>query len=246
MMRFVQWFWPPPPPNNTVITPTKPANPFGWLLIPLGLAVAYVVVPLAGGLALGLTTLRLMWFVSLGWMLWAALLRLAHPSWGSWARALGLTCDLAPKPFLRATCGLILAQSLTLGVLALGQRLLLPSQPPPTQLWEQLNQLPVWEVYLMVAVATPLQEELAFRGWLYHLGSRLLASPVGGGIVSVAVFTLLHSQYRNHAYALLFVLSLGILLTVWRHRYGTLWPGVVAHAFNNSLAFVAYKLATSS
>lgn len=83
---------------------------------------------------------------------------------------------------------------------------------------------------LMGSVLTPIGEEFFFRGVL--TSGLLRYSPWIGIGVSAAVFALAHGI--NPVLPVAFIVGLvnGILF----HRTGSVWPGVVVHAFNNASA----------
>lgn len=109
---------------------------------------------------------------------------------------------------------------------------------------------PVWlEIYrtgplaLLVvafAVAAPIFEESFFRGFLHH---SLVPTRFGvpGTIALVAVlFTLAHGA--EDVVSVLDVLTSAVLLGVLRHKFGSIVPGIAAHAFGNLQAIVTAAL----
>lgn len=85
----------------------------------------------------------------------------------------------------------------------------------------------VWAVVLIV-IAPPLTEELAFRGLIYgglrdHLrgNEALLISAIAFGLIHLSIPSLV-----THV-------PLGLYLGWLRQRTGSLWPGVFAHACHN-------------
>ncbi|MGO2035282.1 MAG: lysostaphin resistance A-like protein [Brevibacterium sp.] len=88
------------------------------------------------------------------------------------------------------------------------------------------------------AILTPIGEEFFFRGVL--TSGLLRFGPWVGIIVSAAVFALAHGI--NPVLPVAFIV--GIINGILFHRTGSVWPGVVVHAFNNaSAAFVPLALA---
>lgn len=92
-------------------------------------------------------------------------------------------------------------------------------------------------VFVVVAVATPLWEELLFRGALLPGLARRFNPPVAVAL-SAAVFAAVHVQPLVLAYG--FVLGLGLGWVRWFHR--NLWAAVIAHAVNNALALTVVLL----
>jgi membrane protease YdiL (CAAX protease family) len=88
--------------------------------------------------------------------------------------------------------------------------------------------------FLLVVVAAPVSEELVFRGVLL----RGFAGRYGdrtGILLSATFFALMHL----YAIKLLSTFLLGVLLAWLTLRLGSIWPGVMAHAMNNPLAYLA-------
>lgn len=86
---------------------------------------------------------------------------------------------------------------------------------------------------LLVAVGTPLVEELYFRG----LAQRAFVRRFGTGIglvLSATFFAFAHLQPAQFPALLAF----GAVLAVLAHRSGRLGPGIVAHATFNALTVV--------
>ena len=96
---------------------------------------------------------------------------------------------------------------------------------------------------LLLAVIPAICEEVAFRGYiLTGLGSgRSTASAV---LVSAFLFGLMHaliSLFQQFFNATL----LGIVLGLLAVRSGSLWPGIVLHVLNNSLAILLGEVMTN-
>lgn len=89
---------------------------------------------------------------------------------------------------------------------------------------------------LLIAVAPPLEEELGFRGLIYGTmrKSFTLAETF---LISSFAFALLHFSVP----ALLTHLPLGLYFCWLRHRSGSLWPPIVAHACHNLGVIIAER-----
>ncbi len=87
----------------------------------------------------------------------------------------------------------------------------------------------------MIAGVAPITEELFFRGFVFA-GLRSRWSLWPAAIVSGLVFGLVHAPTGITAVIPLAVL--GIALCWLYDRTGSLWPPVIAHVINNSLALV--------
>jgi membrane protease YdiL (CAAX protease family) len=89
-----------------------------------------------------------------------------------------------------------------------------------------------WSIALVVIVP-PLVEELAFRGVIYG-GLRTSLSVGESLIVSSFAFAMIHMSIPT----MLTHFPLGLYFGWLRHRSGSLWPGMLAHACHNAV-FVA-------
>jgi hypothetical protein len=88
---------------------------------------------------------------------------------------------------------------------------------------------------LLIVVAAPLSEEIFFRGFLFAgLRRRIPLWPAAA--VSAGVWGLLHLSGGNLGVALQLTIF-GLLLAWLYEQTGSLWPPIVAHGFNNALAF---------
>jgi membrane protease YdiL (CAAX protease family) len=85
-------------------------------------------------------------------------------------------------------------------------------------------------------VLTPIGEELLFRGVVTT--GLLRYGPVIATVGSAVIFALLHGINVVLPAALV----VGIITAELRRRSDSVWPGVVVHAFNNSITVIAYAL----
>ena len=86
---------------------------------------------------------------------------------------------------------------------------------------------------VLIAVLAPISEELFFRGFVFSgLRSRMSLWPAA--VISGLVFGLVHAPTGITTVVPLAVL--GAVLAWLYDRTGSLWPPVIAHAFNNALA----------
>lgn len=84
--------------------------------------------------------------------------------------------------------------------------------------------------FLIVAVLTPLWEEVLFRGaFLSGLSRR--CSPFVAVVLSAALFAACHLVLLTFAY----LFALGIALALVRRFHQNLWAPVLLHAVNNAL-----------
>ncbi|MBL9122652.1 MAG: CPBP family intramembrane metalloprotease, partial [Planctomycetaceae bacterium] len=98
-----------------------------------------------------------------------------------------------------------------------------------------------WQILLVAAVGAPIVEEIMFRGVLYRSlrdstrSRRVLTSIILSMGVSGFIFAVIHPQ------GWLGIPVLGALATgfaIAREWGGTIWPSVIAHAFNNGMVTV--------
>jgi sodium transport system permease protein len=91
--------------------------------------------------------------------------------------------------------------------------------------------LPVWQMYVLMALLPAICEEFAFRGLLLH-GVRNRFHPVVRCLLVGIVFGIFHyALFRLAPTALL-----GVILTAIAMMTGSILPGVLFHAANNSFA----------
>jgi sodium transport system permease protein len=109
--------------------------------------------------------------------------------------------------------------------------------PTPTALLRDLGQqvvstpLPAWQMYALMAILPAICEEFAFRGVLLH-GLQRRFNPVVRCLLVGAIFGVFHyTLFRIAPTALL-----GVILTAIALMTGSILPGLVFHAANNSLA----------
>lgn len=87
----------------------------------------------------------------------------------------------------------------------------------------------------LIVVAAPLSEEIFFRGFMFA-GLRRAIPLWPAAAISAAFWGLLHLSGGNIGVAI--QLTIFGLLLAWLYDHtGSLWPPIVAHAFNNALAF---------
>jgi sodium transport system permease protein len=135
----------------------------------------------------------------------------------------------------------------SLALIPLGQlaatglsHLLGPLLPPPVKALEEmvafldLGNTPAWQIYLLIGILPGICEEIAFRGvLLYALHRRF--GPWALAAVVAAVFGLFHLTF----YRVAPTAYLGFFLGLVTLATGSLWPAVLIHIGNNSLAVYA-------
>ncbi len=90
-------------------------------------------------------------------------------------------------------------------------------------------------VFVLVVGLVPMTEEWLFRGLVFDSLRRYL-SPRWTILLQAVLFAVLHPL---GFYTVLY-LAIGLLLGWFRHHFRSLWPGIWAHQFQNSLAFISF------
>ncbi|MFJ5223648.1 lysostaphin resistance A-like protein [Streptomyces sp. NPDC088400] len=90
--------------------------------------------------------------------------------------------------------------------------------------------------FLFGAIATPIGEELAFRGVLANALGRY--GPWVGVLASSAIFAVAHGV--NVILPIAFVV--GVTAALLLRKTGSVWPGVCVHAVNNGISVLAPAL----
>ena len=88
-------------------------------------------------------------------------------------------------------------------------------------------------VFIFMAVATPIIEEIIFRGLIHGRMRRVLPAPAAV-VMSSVCFGLCHGEFYRVVYATL----LGVVLAVFCEKYDSILPGIVIHMAFNSMSFV--------
>jgi len=109
--------------------------------------------------------------------------------------------------------------------------------PTPDELLREFSKqmtsasLPIWQMYLLMAFLPAICEEFAFRGLLLH-GLRNRFHPVVRCLLVGIVFGIFHYTLFRIAPAAL----LGVIITAIAMMTGSVLPGMLFHAANNSFA----------
>ncbi|MFN2612183.1 MAG: type II CAAX prenyl endopeptidase Rce1 family protein [Solirubrobacterales bacterium] len=85
----------------------------------------------------------------------------------------------------------------------------------------------------LICVVAPIAEETFFRGFFFA-GLRRHLSRLPAALISGLVFGAVHAPTGPTAAIPLAILGTGLALLY--ERTGSIWPGIIAHALNNSLA----------
>ncbi len=128
-----------------------------------------------------------------------------------------------------------LAAFVLVGIIATLQELLLPRSSSYIEVWNQIlaefHQVPLIVAVFLVAILPGVCEELLFRGFLLR-GIRQRYSDTTAVVVVGVLFGVFHLD----PYRFLPVTLLGILFGYMVVKTGSLVPGMIAHAINNSIS----------
>ncbi len=109
--------------------------------------------------------------------------------------------------------------------------------PVPTELLESFGEsllpedIPLWQLVVLLSVLPGITEELTFRGVLLH-GLRRRFGPVALALVVGLIFGFFHFQiFRIPSTA-----AIGVMLTAVTLMTGSIFPAIVWHTLNNALA----------
>ena len=83
-------------------------------------------------------------------------------------------------------------------------------------------------IMIFYVVIPPIFEELAFRGFLFNQ-MRQFASPKVTILATGFIFALIHFSLVS----IIWIFPFGIVLGYLRHRYNTLWLGMIVHFIHN-------------
>ncbi|HLH21998.1 MAG TPA: type II CAAX endopeptidase family protein [Chloroflexota bacterium] len=116
-------------------------------------------------------------------------------------------------------------------------------QQTQLQSLQWLREVPLWLfalVALTAAVLAPVAEEIYFRGYVFRAYYEQKGPPQAY-LFSAALFALVHLNLP----AFLPIFAVGLFLAYVYRRTGSILPGMLAHAFNNTLAFAFLYFAAS-
>lgn len=152
---------------------------------------------------------------------------------GSWREVLG---RLGIRRFHRRAIGQIPLAYLAY-VAALGLYALLVGAPEQQDIARELGLdagvLTASASVILIAIVAPISEELFFRGMFFG-GLRGRMSFLPAALISAAVFGSLHLPTGSST--VLPLILFGFVLAWVYERSGSLWPAIILHVINNSLA----------
>jgi membrane protease YdiL (CAAX protease family) len=89
---------------------------------------------------------------------------------------------------------------------------------------------------LLIVIAAPISEEVCFRGMLYG-GLRERLPPLGAALIAGLIFGGLHALTGVTAVPPL--IFFGFVLALLYEKTGSIWPCILLHMLNNSVALLA-------
>ena len=89
---------------------------------------------------------------------------------------------------------------------------------------------------LLIIGVAPLTEELFFRGFMFG-GLRRNMHWIGAAVISSVVWGVFHFTGPSSWGVVIQLAIFGVVLGWLYEKTGSIWPGIVIHAFNNALAF---------
>ncbi|MBX2861296.1 MAG: CPBP family intramembrane metalloprotease [Vampirovibrio sp.] len=134
------------------------------------------------------------------------------------------------KDFLLGMAGVVVIVGLGMLLQSVADVAGLPTKPP-------YEDLPVDSLRVLAILAigvAPMMEEVVFRGLIQTTLYRYF-TPWKAICLTAVIFACCHFSYGNLLVAQVYVLMMGILLGILRHRSGSVYPGVLAHTLNNTL-----------
>lgn len=91
-----------------------------------------------------------------------------------------------------------------------------------------------FSMYLATAVATPVVEEILFRGLIYTRMKKAMPR-IAAMLLSAIWFGLAHS---GGVHQVVYAAALGVILVLLYEKYNSLWPCIFLHAGFNSTSFL--------
>lgn len=92
---------------------------------------------------------------------------------------------------------------------------------------------PFMWAFIFIAILPPIFEELAFRGFLFNQLQNV-ATPRVTILTTAFIFALIHFSFISF----IWIFPFGIVLGYLRHKFNTLWLGVIVHFIHNFLVLL--------
>lgn len=87
--------------------------------------------------------------------------------------------------------------------------------------------------FIVAVVIAPIVEEVFFRGFVLQTLVKKI-SPFWGVVLTAMIFASVHFEFQS----IMPLLILSIVLNVLYIKTKSIWPGIVFHVMNNSIAFI--------
>lgn len=94
--------------------------------------------------------------------------------------------------------------------------------------------------FIIAVVIAPFVEELFFRGFVLQTLAKKI-SPFWGVVLTALIFASVHFEFQS----IMPLLILSVVLNVLYVKTKSIWPGIVFHVMNNSIAFIIMILIES-
>lgn len=91
--------------------------------------------------------------------------------------------------------------------------------------------------FIIAVIIAPLVEEIFFRGFVLQTLAKKI-SPFWGIILTGLIFASVHFEFQS----IMPLLILSLVLNVLYIKTKSIWPGIIFHIFNNSVAFLIMLL----
>lgn len=110
---------------------------------------------------------------------------------------------------------------------------------PQTSLFEVFGRDYVGFIFafLIAVVIAPFVEEIFFRGFVLQTLAKKI-SPFWGVVLTALIFASVHFEFQS----VMPLLILSVILNVLYLKTRSIWPGILFHLFNNSVAFIMMLL----
>lgn len=94
------------------------------------------------------------------------------------------------------------------------------------------NLLGIFTALIVAVFIAPFVEEIYFRGFVLQVLAKKI-SPFWGIVLTALIFAAVHFEFRS----IIPLLILSLILNILYLRTKSIWPGIIFHMFNNSIAF---------
>ncbi len=103
---------------------------------------------------------------------------------------------------------------------------------------------PLWLMWLAVAIAAPIFEELFFRGFLLSGFASSFVGPIGAIVLTSLAWASVHLQYN--IYGILTIFIAGLILGFARLKTNSIITTIMMHSLMNSIALIETSVYVSN